>query len=301
MMTEQKKYRRLVDNLSSLGLKGMEINLDEYLEQIENKEKSVIEALCELTDIEMKLTTDRAIHGCVKVANFPFLKEMKDFDFSFQPSINEGQIRGFQNLKFLERKQNILFIGSSGVGKTHLSVSIGIEAAKNRKSTYFINCNDLLQNLKKAKAENRLEQRLKFYSRYKLLIIDEVGFLPIDVEDFINCNDLLQNLKKAKAENRLEQRLKFYSRYKLLIIDEVGFLPIDVEDSKLFFQLITKRYEKNSTIITSNIELSRWGDMFGDPVLTNAILDRLLHHSEIIKIIGDSYRIKDKIRMIEGE
>lgn len=254
MMTEQKKYRRLVDNLSSLGLKGMEINLDEYLEQIENKEKSVIEALCELTDIEMKLKTDRAIHGCVKVANFPFLKEMKDFDFSFQPSINEGQIRGFQNLKFLERKENILFIGSSGVGKTHLSVSIGIEAAKNRKSTYFI-----------------------------------------------NCNDLLQNLKKAKAENRLEQRLKFYSRYKLLIIDEVGFLPIDVEDSKLFFQLITKRYEKNSTIITSNIELSRWGDMFGDPVLANAILDRLLHHSEIIKIIGDSYRIKDKIRLIEGE
>ncbi len=233
MMTEQKKYRRLVDNLSSLGLKGMEINLDEYLEQIRNKEKSVIEALCELTDIEMKL---------------------KDFDFSFQPSINEGQIRGFENLKFLEQKQNILFIGSSGVGKTHLSVSIGIEAAKNRKSTYFI-----------------------------------------------NCNDLLQNLKKAKAENRLEQRLKFYSRYKLLIIDEVGFLPIDVEDSKLFFQLITKRYEKNSTIITSNIELSRWGDMFGDPVLANAILDRLLHHSEIIKIIGDSYRIKDKIRLIEGE
>lgn len=108
MMTEQKKYRRLVDNLSSLGLKGMEINLDEYLEQIGNKEKSVIEALCELTDIEMKLKTDRAIHGCVKVANFPFLKEMKDFDFSFQPSINEGQIRGFENLKFLEQKQNIL-------------------------------------------------------------------------------------------------------------------------------------------------------------------------------------------------
>lgn len=202
MMTEQKKYRRLVDNLSSLGLKGMEINLDEYLEQIGNKEKSVIEALCELTDIEMKLKTDRAIHGCVKVANFPFLKEMKDFDFSFQPSINEGQIRGFENLKFLEQKQNILFIGSSGVGKTHLSVSIGIEAAKNRKSTYFI-----------------------------------------------NCNDLLQNLKKAKAENRLEQRLKFYSRYKLLIIDEVGFLPIDVEDSKLFFQLITKRYEKNCNLL----------------------------------------------------
>lgn len=253
-MTEQMKYARLKENLGRLGLQGMEINLDDYLEQIEKNEKTVIGALCELTDIEVRLKGERAIRGCVAVANFPFLKEMNDFDFSFQPSIQKEQLDGLLSLRFLEKKQNVLFIGSPGVGKTHLSVAIGIEAAKNRKSTYFV-----------------------------------------------NCNDLLQNLKKAKAENRLEKRLKFYSRYKLLIIDEVGFLPIDKEDSKLFFQLIAKRYEKQSTIITSNIELSQWDEIFGDPVLANAVLDRLLHHCEVIKIIGESYRTKDMLRLLGEE
>ena len=100
-------------------------------------------------------------------------------------------------------------------------------------------------------------------------------------------------LKRALIENRLEQRLKFFTRYKLLIIDEVGFLPLDIESSNLIFQLIAKRYEKCSTIITTNKPLSRWGETFGDPVIANAILDRLLHHSHVINIVGRSYRTKD--------
>lgn len=127
-----------------------------------------------------------------------------------------------------------------------MSVSIGIEAAYNHRSTYFI-----------------------------------------------TCNDLLLRLKRAQLENRLEQKLKLYARYKLLIIDEVGFLPLDEESSKLFFQLISMRYEKHSTIITTNKPLSQWGQIFGDPVLANAILDRLLHHCSVIKIVGKSYRTKD--------
>lgn len=108
-------------------------------------------------------------------------------------------------------------------------------------------------------------------------------------------------LKRARIENRLEQRLKFFCKYKLLIIDEVGFLPLDIESSNLFFQLIARRYEKTSTFITTNKPLSKWGEIFGDPVLANAILDRLLHHANVINIVGRSYRTKALINELEDD
>lgn len=233
----------------------MEVNMDEYLQKIEQKELTPAQAICELTDIEMKLKEQRAIQGCVKVANFPFLKKMEDFDFEFQPSVDKEEMYSYKRLEFMDKKENILFVGSPGVGKTHLSVSIGMEAAKNRRSTYFT-----------------------------------------------SCTDLLANLKRAQSENRLEQRLKFYARYKLLIIDEVGFLPLDKEGSKLLFQLIARRYEKSSTIITTNIDLNRWADeVIGDPIIAAAILDRILHHCNVVPIIGNSYRIKDKLSQMGPE
>ena len=141
-----------------------------------------------------------------------------------------------------------MFVGSPGVGKTHLAISIGLENAKTYKSTYFI-----------------------------------------------NCNDLISALKKALSQNRLNDKLKTLSKYKLLIIDEVGYLPIDIEGANLLFQLINKRYERHSTIITTNKAFSKWGELFGDTMIANAILDRLIHHSHIINITGKSYRMKDVI------
>ncbi len=253
-MTEAEYSTRLMTNLGALKLNGIEINIKNYLRKIEKKEMSVVKALCELTDIEIEMKRERAIQGCVKVANFPFIKNLDQFDFDFQPSINREEVYGLERLEFLENKENILFVGSPGTGKTHLSVAIGVEAAKNRKSTYFI-----------------------------------------------NCHELILDLKEAQKENRLEKRLKHFARYRLLIIDEVGFLPMDGDGSKLFFQLISRRYEKTSTIITTNIELSRWNDVFGDPVMANAVLDRLLHHSTIIRVVGESYRLKDKMLDIQHE
>ncbi len=110
---------------------------------------------------------------------------------------------------------------------------------------------------------------------------------------FINCNDLLLQLKKANREGTLAKKLAIYGRYKVLIIDEVGYMPIDQESAYLLFQLINKRYEKYPTIITTNKSLSKWGELFNDNVLANAILDRLVHHSHIISITGRSYRTKD--------
>lgn len=241
-------YTMLVNNLEHLKLFQMKKHIDSYIDMVTAGNKTMVEALTELTKLEIELKEHNAMLGCVKVANFPFLRGLEEFDFSFQPSVNQQQIKDFATLRFLEKKENILFLGNPGVGKTHLSVAIGIEASRKRYSTYFI-----------------------------------------------TCHELLQNLKKAYLENRLEVRLRHYAKYRLLIIDEIGYLPISLEEANFFFQLINKRYEKNSTIITTNKAFGKWHEIFGDATIAHAILDRLLHHSTVVKITGRSYRTKDMV------
>nr|WP_312058466.1 IS21-like element ISCbe3 family helper ATPase IstB [Fervidobacterium pennivorans] len=240
-------YVKLLNNLEELGLHNIKNNLDKYLDLVASGEKSMTDALYELSNLEIKAKEERAILGCVRVANFPFIKGIEDFDFSFQPSINKQQIMDSIGLRFLEGNENILFVGTPGVGKTHLATAIGIECAKRRYSTYFI-----------------------------------------------HFQELIAQLKKALLENRLEYRLKHFSKYKVLIIDEIGYLPIDNDGANLFFQLISSRYEKSSTIITTNVVFSEWGEIFGGATIANAILDRLLHHSYVIFIKGPSYRLQSK-------
>ncbi|WP_304842041.1 MULTISPECIES: ATP-binding protein, partial [Erysipelotrichaceae] len=172
--TTNSEYQRLVSHLTYLKMDMMIEHLDEVLDQISGQSLNFVEALNKLTQYEIDRKEINMINSMVKVAGFPHRRELKDFDFSFQPSINKEQIMDFSTLRFLENKENIVFLGNSGVGKTHMAVSLGIEAAKKRNSTYFIKCHDLIQQLRKANEENRLENRLKNYSRYKLLIIDEI-------------------------------------------------------------------------------------------------------------------------------
>lgn len=241
-------FQQLIKNLEYLKLKQMSLHLPEVIDFSVNNELSFVDALIKLTNYEIDVREHNMIHSMVRVAAFPHLKEIKDFDFDFQQSVNKQQIMDFLSLRFIEANENIIFLGSSGVGKTHLATSIGIAAAKKRTSTYFI-----------------------------------------------KCNELIQNLKRARLENRLDSRLKHYTKYKLLIIDEIGYLPIDSEDAKLIFQLIDMRYEKRSTILTTNVNFKEWDQVFQDPKLANAILDRVLHHSTVVPIVGDSYRLKDHI------
>lgn len=238
-------YVQLKNNFEYLKLKQMQLHLDEVIDFVTSNNLSFAEGLVKLTAHEIDFKEENMIRSMVKVGAFPHQKGIEDFDFAFQPSINEQEIRDFETLRFLEASENLVFLGSSGVGKTHLAVSIGITAAKKRYSTYFI-----------------------------------------------KCHDLIWQLKRAKLENRLEARLKHFCKYKLLIIDELGYLPIEKEDAKLFFQLIDQRYEKRSTILTTNINFNSWDEVFYDPVIANAILDRILHHAHVINITGKSYRLK---------
>lgn len=247
-------YNKLLNNLEALKLEKFRSYLPNYLEEITKKEIPFTEALLELTEKELDFRNERASKIQISVSAFPFEKTLKDFDFDFQPSINKTQLLDLESLRFIENKENILFFGTSGVGKTHLTVALGIAAAKKRYLTYFI-----------------------------------------------SCHDLIMQLNKAHAENRLETKLKHFSKYKLLIIDEIGYLPIDKQGANLLFQLINKRYEKNSTIITTNQPFSKWGEVFSDVTLANAILDRLIHHSSIIKITGPSYRLKGKMDLLESK
>lgn len=239
------KIVNLKNNFETLELKKMLEIIDSSLDEAASKNISYIDFLISLTDQEIKFRDDRARKINVTVSSFPYYKTLDDFDFSYQPMINKQKIMDLASLRFIENKSNIIFIGSCGVGKTHLATAIGIQAASQRISTYFI-----------------------------------------------SFASLMEKFKNAAKENRVEQVVRHYLKYTVLIIDEIGYLPIDRDTSYAFFQLIAARYEKKSTIITTNQTFSKWGNLFGDSVIANAIIDRLVHHCDIIKINGNSYRLK---------
>lgn len=180
-------YTELENNLEALKLNAIREYLPNYLEG--DKQLSLAEILKQLTDKELNYRKQRSARMSIHTAHFPYQKEIKDFDFNFQPSVDKEKITNLMSMEFVENARNVLFIGSSGVGKNHLS-------------TYFV-----------------------------------------------NCHELIERLKLAYQENRLEPMLKNYLRYKLLIIDEIGYLPIDNLGSNLFFQLISRRYEKSQSLL----------------------------------------------------
>lgn len=240
-------YERLKENLESLKLRNTLEILDNYLERAVKDNLNVVEVLDHLFTEEAKAKRRRAYEKQLQLSGFPGRKLLDTFDFSFQPSIDKRQIEELATMRFVENAENVVFLGPPGVGKTHLATALGIEAARNRYSTYYI-----------------------------------------------NCHTLIEQLKKAHFENHLPDKLKALGRYKVLIIDEIGYLPMDIQGANLFFQLIAKRYEKASTIFTSNRAFSQWNEVFADVTIASAILDRVLHHATVVNIKGESYRLKER-------
>jgi len=240
-------YERLRENLERLKMKNTLEILDNYLEMALKDNLNIVEVLDHIFAEEARSKTQRAVDKQIQMSGFPMRKGIDDFDFSFQPSIDKRQIDELCTMRFLENAENVVFLGPPGVGKTHLASALGMETAKHRFSTYYI-----------------------------------------------NCHTLIEQLKKAHFENRLPDRLRILARYRLLIIDEIGYLPMDIQGANLFFQLIARRYEKTSTIFTSNKTFSQWNDIFADITIASAILDRVLHHCTVIHIKGESYRLKER-------
>lgn len=241
-------YQQLIEQLEYLGLHKTALRLLEDKLLIESNKMTKLDFLIAIVQEEVKAKEEEKLTRIVKRARFPQLKKFESYDFSYLNDDIRDNVINLRHLAFLENKENIIFIGSPGVGKTHLAISVGLEACLNGKRTLYI-----------------------------------------------NCHELLLRLTKASQKGTLEKVLNRYGNYELLIIDEAGYLPIEKNQAYLFFQLINRRYERHSTVITTNLALSGWGDLFQSPETAAVILDRLIHHSQVFRIKGDSYRMKEAL------
>ncbi len=240
-------HARVIDALQRLRLGYVAERLDALLSDAAKGEPTYLDFLDRVLGEEVSSKQRKRVAMGIQIAHFPAVKTLDEFDFKFQPSVDQKLVRELATGRYVASAENVLVFGPPGVGKTHLAIALGRAAV-------------------------------------------EVGHSVL----FVSATTLIATLAKAETDGRFAEQLLFFAKPKLLIVDELGYLPFERRSAHLFFQLVAKRYERASTLITANQSVTQWGAVFGDDVIAAALLDRLLQHSHTLIIQGESYRLKLK-------
>jgi DNA replication protein DnaC len=245
---KQKPMNDLTEALRKLNLTTMLQHYETMAHDAARDDLGHVEYLSRLADVECAARFERSVARRVKLARFPVLKTLEQFDWTWPGTINRQQVRDLFRLRFVEQNINVVFIANVGLGKTHLATALAHTACMNDISVLFT-----------------------------------------------SAIDIVNTLSAAQAVDNLPRALKRYVTPRLLVVDELGYLPMDKRGSDLLFQVVSARYERGSTVVTTNSAYKKWARIFNnDSTITTAVLDRLLHHCETITIRGKSYRMKDK-------